>query len=78
MRGEQVLREHGGLVPVHAVRQGLRRLRRRRARQLRKVRRRTRQEQGQEISRDCTMNLTGEDSVTGEIGSFHRLQNFHR
>ena len=22
--------------------------------------------------------VTGENSVTGEIGSFHRLQNFHR
>ena len=26
---------------------------------------------------DCTRNLTGENSVTGEIGSFHMLQNFH-
>ena len=46
VRGQQVLREHGGFVPVHAVRQVVRRLRRRRAGQLRKVRRRIRQEQG--------------------------------
>ena len=30
------------------------------------------------VARDCTVNLTGEDSVTSEFGSFHRLQNSHR
>ena len=31
-----------------------------------------------EQSRDCMVNLTGEDFVSGEIGKFHRLQTFHR
>ena len=30
------------------------------------------------LTRDCTENITGEDTVTGESASFHRLRNFHR